>query len=76
MQVSQWGNSLAVRLPKSLVEQLGLRAGDDVKIIAANETMLALEKTDQRIEALAQLGSFGFSLPADYKFDRDEANAR
>ena len=29
MQVSKWGDSLAVRLPKALVEKMGLRAGDD-----------------------------------------------
>jgi antitoxin MazE len=25
MQVSKWGNSLAVRLPKALVDELGLK---------------------------------------------------
>ena len=29
MQVSKWGDSLAVRLPKALVEKMGLRAGDE-----------------------------------------------
>lgn len=28
VKVSKWGNSLAVRLPKALVDQLGLKEGD------------------------------------------------
>jgi antitoxin MazE len=28
MQVSKWGNSLAVRLPAAVVEALGLKEGD------------------------------------------------
>ena len=33
MQVSKWGDSLAVRLPKALVDKMGLRAGDELNII-------------------------------------------
>lgn len=33
MQVAKWGNSLAVRLPASVVEALGLREGDDIEIV-------------------------------------------
>ena len=32
MQVSRWGNSLAVRLPAAVVEALGLKEGDEVEI--------------------------------------------
>ncbi|HEX7238493.1 MAG TPA: AbrB/MazE/SpoVT family DNA-binding domain-containing protein, partial [Gammaproteobacteria bacterium] len=35
MQVSKWGNSLAIRLPAALVEALDLREGDDVTLHAA-----------------------------------------
>jgi antitoxin component of MazEF toxin-antitoxin module len=35
MQVSKWGNSLAVRLPTSVVEALELKEGDDIEIHAA-----------------------------------------
>lgn len=31
MQVSKWGNSLAVRLPASVVEVLDLKEGDDIE---------------------------------------------
>ena len=33
MQVAKWGNSLAVRLPASVVEALELREGDDIEIV-------------------------------------------
>ena len=32
MQVSKWGNSLAVRLPAAVVDALGLKEGDQVEI--------------------------------------------
>ena len=35
MQVAKWGNSLAVRLPAKLVQELGLKAGDEIQIIRA-----------------------------------------
>ena len=35
MQVSKWGNSLAVRLPRALVEALKLKEGDEISIVPA-----------------------------------------
>ena len=32
MQVSKWGNSLAVRLPSEVVEALNLKEGDQIEI--------------------------------------------
>ena len=32
MRVSKWGKSLAIRLPKSLVDQLGLREGNELNV--------------------------------------------
>lgn len=76
MQVAKWGNSLAVRLPKKLVEALDLKAGDEVEIVAAETGDLVLRKDDRRAAALARLAARAWSVPANYKFDRDEANAR
>jgi antitoxin MazE len=77
MQVSKWGNSLAVRLPKALVEQLGLKEGDELNVIAAKDGVIEVEtKEDQRRRALERLASLNWTLPPDYKFDRDEANER
>ena len=38
MQVSKWGNSLAIRLPAAVVEALELKEGDDIEIRVAGET--------------------------------------
>ena len=77
MQVSKWGNSLAVRLPKALVEQLGLKEGDEVNVVAAKDGIIEVEtKEDQRQRALDRMAARNWTLPPDYKFDRDEANER
>jgi antitoxin MazE len=77
MQVSKWGNSLAVRLPKALVEELGLKEGDELNVVAAKDGAIAIEtKEDQRRRALERMAKRNWTLPPDYKFDRDEANER
>ncbi len=73
MQVAKWGNSLAVRLPAKLVEQLGLKEGDDVEI-AAGENGLVLTRTPDRLELLAEMRKYRGTRPADYKFDREDAH--
>jgi antitoxin MazE len=76
MQVSKWGNSLAVRLPKALVDALGLAPGDELNVVEASKRQIAVEKVDKRAEFLKQMEQFRFPLPEGYKFDRDEANER
>jgi len=44
MRVSKWGNSLAVRLPQSVVEVLELREGDAVEIHVAGRARLTYRK--------------------------------
>jgi antitoxin MazE len=77
MRVSKWGNDLAVRLPKALVEQLGLKEGDELNVVAVSSDTIAVEtKEARRLRALDQLSKRNWTLPEDYKFDRDEANER
>lgn len=76
MLVSKWGNSLAVRLPKALVEALKLSPGDELDVVQASKGKLAVEKVDKRAEFLRRVEQFRFPLPEGYKFDRDEANER
>lgn len=76
MQVSKWGNSLAIRLPAAVVEALGLREGDDVTVHAVGRRSLEIEKTPDAKALLARLRKFRGRLPADFKFDRLDANAR
>jgi antitoxin MazE len=76
MQVAKWGNSLAVRLPKALVDALGLKPGDEIEIVGASKAKLELEKVDRRAEFLRRMEQFRWRAPKDYRFDRDEANER
>jgi len=76
MQVSKWGNSLAVRLPASVVEALGLKEGDDVTLHALGKRALEVERSPSNRQLLERLRRFRGRLPADFKFDRLEANAR
>jgi antitoxin MazE len=76
MLVSKWGNSLAVRLPKKLVEALKLSPGDELEVVAVSKGKVGVEKIDKRAEFLRQAEQFHFPLPDDYTFDRDEANER
>jgi antitoxin MazE len=43
MHVSKWGNSLAVRLPKALVDEPGLKEGDELNVVAAGNGAIELE---------------------------------
>jgi antitoxin MazE len=76
MQVSKWGNSLAVRLPATLVERLGLREGDEITIEVADPHHFRIARDPRRDEALETLRTLGWTLPEDFRFNRDEANAR
>jgi antitoxin MazE len=76
MHVAKWGNSLAVRLPKSVVAALDLKPGDEVEIVASEAGRIELAKMDRRTEFLDRMRAHAWPLPDDYAFDRDEANAR
>lgn len=76
MQVAKWGNSLAVRLPVSVVEALKLEEGDDIEIHVSQERTFEIEKRPAVQELLARLRCYRGRLPKDFRFDRLEANAR
>ncbi len=76
MQVSKWGNSLAIRLPAAVVEVLDLKEGDDIEVCVDEGPRLAIRRKPGAQQLLARLRQFRGSLPADFKFDRLEANSR
>ncbi|ANN70943.1 AbrB/MazE/SpoVT family DNA-binding domain-containing protein [Bordetella bronchialis] len=76
MQVAKWGNSLAVRLPASLVEALELHEGDDIEIVIDTPRTFAVRKKPGADALLSRLRRFRGRLPADFTFRRDEANER
>src|SRR5690242_9137983 len=68
MQVSKWGNSLAVRLPAAVVEALGLKEGDEIEIEVADPRSFRVSRPMSREEAIERLRKFGWRMPADFKF--------
>lgn len=76
MQVAKWGNSLAVRIPAAVVGALELEEGDEIEIHVAGVRDFAVARKAGRAELLKRLRAFRGRLPPDFKFDRDEANAR
>jgi antitoxin MazE len=75
MRLAKWGDSLAVRLPAAVVEALRLKEGDEIEI------RVAVARIRRRAEAkptgfLNRLRAYRGRLPADFKFDREEANDR
>jgi antitoxin MazE len=76
MQIAKWGNSLAVRLPAGLVKALDLHEGDDIESVADTARRFGVRKKPGSDALLERLRTFRGKLPPDFKFSRDEANAR
>ena len=62
MQVSKWGNSLAVRLPAAVVKALDLSEGDDIEIQVVGARNFEMRKTPSNLELVARLRKFRGSL--------------
>ena len=71
MQVAKWGNSLAVRLPAAVVEVLALREGDEIEIVLAGNQRFEVKRKVTGRDLL--LREYRGTLPADFHFDRQEA---
>ena len=76
MQVAKWGNSLAVRLPASVIKVLDLQEGDDIEINVVEARRFEIAKKPESIELLSRLRKYRGRLPSDFKFDRFDANER
>jgi len=76
MQVSKWGNSLAVRLPAAVVEALGLHEGDDIEVHVIGTRSFEIGKPPSKGELLARLRKYRGRLPEGFRFDRLEAHER
>jgi antitoxin MazE len=76
MKVAKWGNSLAVRLPVAVVEASRLKEGDEIEIRIAGAREFGIVRKPGRQDLLNQLRAYRGRLPRDFKFDREEANAR
>lgn len=76
MKVEKWGDSLAVRLPASVVEALDLKEGDSIDIQVAGTRAVDVAMTPDVRALLVRLRRFRRSFPPGFKFDRLEANER
>jgi antitoxin MazE len=76
VQVSKWGNSLAIRLPAAVVQALDLKEGDEVEVHVVGDRAFGIDRDQSREPALARIRAFRKKLPPDWKFDREEANVR
>ena len=76
MKIAPWGNSLAVRLPLSVVEALQLKEGEEIEISVAGSRALQVGRSQDLDRLLERLRKYQGRLPASFRFDRLEATAR
>lgn len=76
MRVARWGNSLAIRLPRAVVEALELSEGDAVELHVAGARALEVGRAPDRRALIARLRKYRGRLPEGFRFDRLEANDR
>lgn len=76
MRVAKWGNSLAVRLPSTVVEALDLKEGDQIEIRIAGDREFEVTRDRSKDKALARLRRLRRPLPPGFSFGREEANER
>ena len=72
--VERWGDGLGIRLPAAIVQALNLNAGDEVEIRVVREREFDTALEQLTLQAIAQLRRVRRPLPADFRFNREEAN--
>jgi antitoxin MazE len=76
MQVSKWGNSLAIRIPNVVVQTLKLKEGDEVEVTVVGDRELVLKRDGRREKALETIRQLARPFPAGWRFDREDAADR
>jgi antitoxin MazE len=71
MHIGRWGNSLAVRLPKALVERLGLKEGDQIDLsgLEAGAEPAAQRRREEAIQAIK---ARAWKPDDGWKFNREQ----
>jgi len=72
-QLARWDDRLALRLPAELIATMGLREGEELEIEVASSGRHALIRRPRIHDLLARLRKYRGSLPADFRFDRQQA---
>ncbi|HEX8389020.1 MAG TPA: hypothetical protein VF636_08390 [Sphingomonas sp.] len=76
MKITRVDQGLAIIVPNDVAASIGLYEGDDFTIRATPDGHMALVRTDDWNNVLAVIKRISKQLPENYRFDRDEANAR
>ena len=54
-KISRWGNSLGIRIPKQLAEEVSLKEGDDIEIYCEeNQLIIKPQRTRYTLEQLLE----------------------
>ena len=74
MKITKTEQGLAVVIPDDVAHALALREGDEVQVVRSPEPKPLTPR--QRAEAMEKIRSLRGTVPADFRFDREEANVR
>lgn len=75
VQVERWGGSLVIRLPASLVHELGLKEGDQIELVQ-DDGQSSASCLPRSCEVLSGLRIFRGTLHATERMGRDDASSR
>jgi len=76
MRVFRLDDSLVVRLPEPLVEEMRIAAGDEVNLMSVDNRTIAISKADQDADFVRKLRALQKPTPEGFVWNRDDANAR
>ena len=76
MQVAKWATASPFVFRRPLSKRSSSRRGDEIEIHLADARAFAVARKPGKDDWLKRLRAFRGRLPADFKFDRDEANGR
>jgi antitoxin MazE len=56
LKIAKWGNSLGIRIPKHLLEQIQLQEGDEIEISAAKDSLIVtpVKRTKYTLDELLE----------------------
>ncbi len=75
MKIAKRGTSLAVRLPVGMAAAMRLK-GDEVDVYIAGSREFGIAPKPSLKDLLSRLRAYRGRPPRDFKFNREEANAR
>ena len=65
-----------MRLPKEVMDDLGLTVGDRLEIVSATPERLSVARDESRQRAIERMRARTLPIPTDYVFDREGVSAR